>query len=48
MAMPQRDDLIDEIQKADILLEFAVQHVDTAEAECLCDKLCHLASLGGR
>ena len=26
MAMPQRDELIDEIRKTDLLLEYAVQH----------------------
>ena len=46
MAMPQRDNLIDEIQKADLLLEYAVRHGDTAEAERLRTKLHHLASLG--
>ena len=35
MAMPQRDDLIDEIQKTDALLEYAVMHGEEAEAEYL-------------
>ena len=35
MAMPQRDNLIDEIQKTDLLLEYAVMHGDDAEAERL-------------
>ena len=48
MAMPQRDNLIDEIQKTDLLLEYAVQHGDIAEAERLRAKLRHLASLGDK
>ena len=35
MAMPQRDNLIDEIQKADILLEYAVLHGEMDDAERL-------------
>ena len=35
MAMPQRDDLIEEIKRTDLLLEWAVQHGDEAEAERL-------------
>ena len=27
MAMPQRDDLIEEIKRTDLLLEWAVQHI---------------------
>ena len=48
MAMPQRDNLIDEIQKTDLLLEYAVMHGDDAEAEHLRTKLRHLASLGDK
>lgn len=39
MAMPQRDDLIEEIKRTDLLLEWAVQHGDEAEAERLREKL---------
>ena len=35
MAMLQRDDWIEEIKRLDALLEYAVQHNDTAEAERL-------------
>ena len=35
MAMPQRDNAIEEIKRLDALLEYAVQHNDTAEAERL-------------
>ena len=31
MAMPQRDDLIEEIKRTDLLLEWAVQHGDEAD-----------------
>lgn len=40
----QRDDLIDEIQKTDALLEYAVMHGE--EAERLRAKLRRLASMG--
>ena len=33
MAMPQRDNVIEEIKRLDALLEYAVQHDDEAEAE---------------
>ena len=33
MAMPQRDETIDEIKRLDALLEYAVVHGDEAEAE---------------
>ncbi len=33
MAMPQRDDWIEEIKRLDALLEYAVMHGDEAEAE---------------
>ena len=32
MAMPQRDDTIEEIKRLDALLEYAVMHGDEAEA----------------
>ena len=32
MAMPQRDNAIEEIKRLDALLEYAVQHGDEAEA----------------
>ena len=35
MAMPQRDDLIDEIVKTDALLEYAVMHGEVEAAEHL-------------
>lgn len=48
MAMPQRDELIDEIRKTDLLLEFAVMHGEEAEAERLRAKLRRLSSMGDR
>ena len=33
MAMPQRDNVIEEIKRLDALLEYAVEHGDEAEAE---------------
>ena len=48
MAMPQRDELIDEIQKTDLLLEYAVQHGEVEEAERLRVKLRCLAAMGDR
>ncbi|MBR4615840.1 MAG: hypothetical protein IKO55_09555 [Kiritimatiellae bacterium] len=33
--MPQRDNAIEEIKRLDALLEYAVEHNDTAEAERL-------------
>ena len=39
MAMPQRDDLIEEIKRTDLLLEWAVRHGDVAETERLREKL---------
>ena len=39
MAMPQRDDTIEEIKRIDALLEYAVQHGDEAEAERLREEL---------
>lgn len=43
MAMPQRDDLIEEMKRVDALLEYAVQHGDEAEAERLRERLRKLA-----
>ena len=34
MAMPQRDETIEEIKRLDALLEYAVMHGDEAEATC--------------
>ena len=48
MAMPQRDNLIDEIVKTDALLEYAVMHGEAEEAERLRAKLRSLASMGDR
>ena len=48
MAMPQQDDLIDEIRKTDLLLEYAVMHGEEAEAERLRAKLRRLAAMGDR
>ena len=39
MAMPQRDNVIEEIKQLDLLLEYAVQHGDEAEAERIREKL---------
>ena len=39
MAMPQRDDTIEEIKRLDALLEYAVMHDDAEEAERLREKL---------
>ena len=39
MAMVQRDDAIEEIKRLDLLLEYAVQHGDEAEAERIREKL---------
>ena len=46
MAMPQRDELIDEIRRTDLLLESAVMHGEEAEAERLRAKLRRLAAMG--
>ena len=43
MAMPQRDNVIEEIKRLDLLLEYAVQHGDEAEAERLREELKRLA-----
>ena len=39
MAMPQRDDWMEEIKRLDALLEYAVIHGDEAEAERLREAL---------
>ena len=39
MAMPQRDSVIEEIKRLDLLLEYAVQHGDEAEAARIREKL---------
>ena len=39
MAMPQRDETIEEIKRLDALLEYAVQHGDEAEAARLREEL---------
>ena len=39
MAMPQRDNVIEEIKRLDLLLEYAGQHGDEAEAERLREEL---------
>jgi len=46
MALPQRDNFIDEIKRTDALLEYAVMHGDIEEAERLREKLKRLALLG--
>lgn len=45
MAMPQRDDLIEELKRTDALLEYAVMHGDMAEAERLRKKLRRLSEM---
>jgi len=37
--MPQRDNVIEEIKRLDLLLEYAVQHGDEAEAARLREEL---------
>ena len=39
MAMPQRDNVIEEIKRLDALLEYAVQHGDESEAERIREEL---------
>ena len=39
MALPQRDNFIEDIKRTDLLLEWAVQHGDEEEAERLRQKL---------
>ena len=43
MAMPQRDDRIEEFKRLDAMLEWAVQHGDVEEAERLRRMMEHLA-----
>ena len=43
MAMPQRDNTIEELKRLDALLEYAVMHGDEAEAERIREKLRNLA-----
>ena len=43
MAMPQRDNTIEELKRMDALLEYAVMHGDEAEAERIREKLRNLA-----
>ena len=42
MAMPQRDETIEEIKRLDVLLEYAVMHDDEAESARLRAELCRL------
>ena len=42
MAMPQRDNVIEEIKRLDALLGYAVEHNDTAEANRLREELAKL------
>jgi len=39
MAMPQRDNVVEEIKRLDLLLEYAVEHGDEAEAARLREEL---------
>ena len=39
MAMPQRDNVIEEIKRLDALLEYAVEHGEETEAERLREEL---------
>ena len=43
--MVQRDNVIEEIKRLDALLEYAVQHNDTAEAERLREELKRLTGM---
>lgn len=45
MAMPQRDNTIEELKRTDALLEYAVQHGEDAEAERLREKMRKLTEL---
>lgn len=45
MALPQRDNFIEEIKRTDLLLEWAVQHGDEEEAERLRQKLRRLTEM---
>ena len=44
MAMPQRDNVIEEIKRLDALLEYAVQLDDDAEAERIREELKRLTA----
>ena len=44
MAMPQRDNVIEEIKRLDLLLEYAVQHGDEAERRATAARLAQAAS----
>ena len=45
MALPQRDNLIEDIKRTDLLLEWAVQHGEEEEAERLRQKLRRLTEM---
>ena len=45
MALPQRDNLIEEIKRTDMLLEWAVEHGEELEAERLREKLRRLTEM---
>ena len=45
MAMPQRDDLIEEIKRTDLLLEWAVQHGEEEDAGRLREELRKLTEM---
>ena len=45
MALPQRDNFIEEIKRTDLLLEWAVQHGDEKEADRLRQKLRRLTEM---
>ena len=45
MAIPQRDDLIEEIKRTDLLLEWAVQHGEEEEARRLREELRKLTEM---
>ena len=45
MALPQRDNFIEEIKRTDLLLEWAVQHGEEEAAERLRQKLRRLTEM---
>ena len=45
MALPQRDNFIEEIKRTDLLLEWAVQHGEEEEVERLRQKLRKLTEM---
>lgn len=45
MAMPQKDNVIEDIKRTDLLLEWAVQHGELEEAERLREKLRRLTEM---